>query len=202
MKKHKIIESFDFSIRVLNKENQCISYEFNCGDKYPEKGLADYLKVDAIKDMEIGEGVTYLVIDNNRKKLAGYFTLVSSAMTYRYRTESLEDGIYECLCGIPAIRISMFAVDVNYQDVFCEGRPIASWILDLLISKVDDISNSVSGVKAIFLHSLPSAENFYLKNEFYPCEEYFEILASNDDDLTVMYTFIREVKIIHEKSNK
>lgn len=202
---HREIEDFKAKIVIYDGSYKKIISQFNTGKSYPEKGLGDYIKGEAVDDLLSGDGVSYLVLamdeDDKVTDLIAYFTLVSSALPYIYRTED-DDGDYEEMCGIPAIRISAFGVSDIYQDVFYKGQPIAAHVFRTIISIVDRMSSGVSGIKAIYLHTLPSAKAFYLKNKMLEMEEYMKPFAGQDEDLDLMYVFIREVKLVHERKRK
>lgn len=46
--------------------------------------------------------------------------------------------------------------------------PISAWIMRSIIDFAYSLLNEVIGFKALFLHSLPEAENFYVANRFNP----------------------------------
>ncbi len=204
MGKHKEIDDINLSITLLDKKYKRFLKDFKTGNRYPEQGLGDYIMdSDAFEDMQNGDGVSYLVFrtneDDEPEELVSYFTLVSSAMPYMYRIEE-NDEVYEEMCGIPAIRIHMFAVSDKYQDVFFKGKPIAAWIFETIIHIIDEKSQKDTGIKAIYLHALPSSKGFYKKNKFLEAEPYMKPFAGMDDDLDVMYVFIRKVSVTYQNS--
>jgi len=184
-------KTFDYSVALLSEDNKAQIKGFICGNHYPEAGLADYLENNALDDIRNGNGVTYIIKDNSNNRLIGYYTLEASSLPYFYRDEEDED--YEVLCGIPAVKINMFAIDSQYQDLFFEGKPISAWILESIISEIYNMSVSGLGIKAIYLRPLPSAEKFYLKNGFTMDEGFFKPFASADDELNVMFMFIHHI---------
>lgn len=206
MKKHKEIEDINLSISILDEHHKKFLNKFQTGNNYPEKGLGDYIRDDAFDEMLSGDGVSYLVLKLNEEKepeeLVAYFTLVSSAIPCLYRTEEDDGEAYEVMCGIPAIRIHMFAVSDKYQDVFYKDKPIAAWIFETIISIIDEKAKRDTGIKAIYLHALPSSKNFYKKNKMLEAEKYMKPFSGMDDDLDVMYVFIRDVNITYEDTRK
>lgn len=207
MKLRKTIDNINLSISLLDKKHEVFFKNFKTGNKYPEKNLGDYLRNDAFNEMLSGDGVSYVVLEldeeDNPIDIVSYFTLVSSAMPYIYRTEGEEgEEPYETMCGIPAIRIHMFAVNDKYQDVFYLGKPIAAWVFELIINIINEKSQKDTGIKAIYLHTLPSAKSFYKRNKMLDAEKYMKPFSGMDDDLDVMYVFIREVKIVYEQRKK
>lgn len=55
------------------------------------------------------------------------------------------------------------------------------------------------GIKAIYLHTLPSAKAFYCRNYMKLAGDYFHPLAECDDDLEVLYILIRKVQGLDQK---
>lgn len=204
MKKHREVADINYSISLLEEKHRGLFKDFKTGNKYPEKGLGDYIQNDAFEDMQSGDGVSYVVLNNDENgelgELVAYFTLVSSAMPCIYRTE--DDEVYEAILGIPAIKIHMFAVSDKYQDVFYKNKPIAAWIFETIINIIDERSKKDVGIKAIYLHALPSSKTFYKKNKMLEAEKYMKPFSGMDDDLDVMYVFIRQVNITYENKNK
>lgn len=197
---HRIIDFFNPEIQLIQIDHQKYLKNFKTGSNYPEAGLGDYIKNDAFNDLLSGDGVSYIVFQENENNeiidTIAFFTLVSSAIPYIYRT--VDDEVYEAICGIPAIKIHMFAVNEKYQDVFYKNKPIAAIIFGTIIDIINDKSKTDIGIKAIYLHSLKSAEKFYLKNNIQIAEKYMLPFSGDDDDLTLMYTFIRDIKITYE----
>lgn len=207
--KHKEISDFQCSVYLLNEENHKFLKDFNTGDKYPEKGLGDYVREDALDEMQTGDGVSYIVMRKNKKQDSyeayeepiAYYTLVSSAIPITYRTID-EDGEFQVICGVPAVRIHMFAVKDTYQDVFFQNKPVAAWIFEDIINTINQKSKDDMGIKAIYLHAIPSAKAFYRKNKMLDAEEYMNPFSGMDDDCDVMYVFIREFHNTYEQRIK
>lgn len=208
MGEHKRIKDFNPIIRILDRNHIKYLQHFKSGSTYPEKGLGDYIKGDAFHDLLTGDGVSYIVFQTTSSDdtipdeekiidVVAFFTLVSSAIPYIYRTVD-EDGVYEAMCEIPAVKVNMFAVNDKYQDTFYENKPISALVFETIIDIIDNKAKTDMGIKAIYLHSLPSAEKFYLRNHMLKAEEYMQTFSENDDDLTAMYVFIRDVKIVYE----
>ena len=194
----KHIDEILFSEKVLTAEDKKMVDNFSTGTHYPEAGLADYLRTYAIEDIANGEGVTHLIINKKDDSIIGYYTLVSSALPYYYRTND-NGQYYQVLCGIPAIEVRMFAIDESYQDVFIGDTPISAIVFRHIVDYVCKLSETSAGIKAIYLHTLPSAQRFYEKNGMQKCEKYFVPFASEDDDLLVMYALINECNIVYEE---
>lgn len=107
------------------------------------------------------------------------------------------------ICGISAIEIKMFAVSEKYQDVFFqydgEDLPISAWIIRNIIDYAYSLLNEVVGFKALFLHSLPEAEQFYKINGFNSVENNMQPLHCVDSEYTAMYLALKEVHMNYDE---
>lgn len=209
MKERQYIQDFNFNINVLSKSDKKFLKTFCTGTNYPEKAIGEYLYSDEVfSDMETGDAVTYLVThtDNTKEKeIVAYFSLAASSLPYYFRDVDDEGNGYttDILCGISAIKITMFGVDVKYQNVFYkegnEDKPIAAWIFEAIIGIIDEMARNTMGIKAIYLHTLPRVKAFYCRNYMKPAGDYFHPLAECDDDLEVLYILIRKVQGLDQK---
>lgn len=212
MSEHKIITVFNPDVEQLELEHQDFLCDFDAGDEF--QNFNDFIQNDAFEYAEKGDGATYLVFnsiyDNDgnllNKVLMAYFTLSATSIPYidRIRLEPEEATVKgkefdERRCGIPSLEIKMFAVDRNYQDTFYEYEgefmPISAWILRMIIAYAYNMMKTVVGFKAVFLHSVPTAIEFYRKNFFHNAEKYMEPLYSLDDEYQAMYLSFCKVHI-------
>lgn len=175
---HNFIQYFDPNIVIFSDEYSNFLQKFDAGSD--NLSFNDFIKDEAQSYVDSGDGVTYLVfnqITSTTKELVAYFTLCSGAIPYFDRwkipeDEREENGLEydEQMQGIPAVELKMFAVSEKYQDLFYkyedEEKPIAAWILETIISTAYNLKNSILGVKALFLRSVPDAETFYKRNGF------------------------------------
>ena len=58
---------------------------------------------------------------------------------------------------------------------------------------------NVVGLKALFLHALPEAEDFYYKNGFNPMEINMQPLKCIDSEYTAMYLTLKEVYMNYDE---
>ncbi len=68
-----------------------------------------------------------------------------------------------------------------------------------IINYIDSLCENVLGFKAIFLHAVPNAENFYKTNGFNPVEINMQPLQSLDSEYKPMYLTLREVHMNYDK---
>lgn len=216
---HKHIEHFNPDVQKLRDVHQDFLYKtkiFNAGNGY--ENFNEFLAEEAIDFADSGDGVTYIIwnIFSNdegeeiRREIVAFYTLQATAIPYEdcmklEPEEAAEAGTeYDIeICGIPAIEIKMFAVNQKYQDLFYEYEgtdlPISAWVLQSIIDSVYDISKNDIGCKAIFLHSVPDAENFYIKNKFQRMKINMNPFHSIDSEFTAMYLPLCEITMHYEK---
>lgn len=142
-----------------------------------------------------------------KKDVVAYFTLAANAIPYidriKYEKETSESGEYdEENWGVPVLEIRMFAVNDKYQDVFYtyEERelPVAAWCLLAIVNYANYMLNFVLGFKALFLHSVPDAELFYLKNGFQDMRINMQPFANVDSDMRPMWLPLKDIHMNYE----
>lgn len=211
---HKYIKHFNPDISVLDTE--CRDYfDFNAGEG--NENFNDFLMYEADKYRLDGNGVTYGVWNvleekdkENSRDIVAYFTLSANAIPYIDRimideSEILMSGekFDEENWGISVLEIKMFAVDDNYQDGFYtfeeQALPIAVWCLYAIINYANTLLSSVLGFKALFLHSVPEAEKFYLRNGFREMRVNMHPFACIDSEMRPMWLPLRDIHMNYEK---
>ena len=211
VKNHKFIESFNPDIKIYSEEYQEYFNQFDAGKE--NFMFNDFIRKEAKEYLNSGDGVTYLVfnsLSNGNVELVSYFTLAGGAIPYIDRwkipdEEREENGLEydEQYCGIPAFELKMFAVSEKYQNLFYEyegeNKPISAWILGLIIGKVYCMKDTIVGVKALFLHSVPEAENFYKKNGFDYILKPMNPFYSVDCELKAMYIPFVDIHIHYDE---
>ena len=145
-----------FSPEIVKITEKC-NLPFNAGQEF--SNFNSFLAYDVEDYFLNGDGVTYLIKNGN--DVVAFYCISAGAIPYNYICENESQ-----MWGISIVEIRMFAVDEHYQDVFFEysgiNIPIAAWCLKYIINSIQ----SFIGVKAIFLHSVPTAEKFYKTNGF------------------------------------
>ena len=216
---HKHIEYFNPDVISLEQSHQDFSSEmklFNAGQKY--ESFNDFIDEEASEYKESGNGVTYVVwnvkYDENAietgRDIVSYYTLAATAIPYEDRIRRDEEEAKETgeefnieICGISAMEIKMFAVDEKYQDVFFkydgEDLPISAWIMRNIIDYAYSLLNDVISFKALFLHSLPEAEQFYRANGFHAMEVNMQPLHCVDSEYKAMYLTLKKVRVHYDE---
>lgn len=217
-REHNHIADFNPDVTSLEIAHQDFFDEmqsFNAGTEY--KNFNDFILKDADEYRDAGDGTTHIVWnvmydDNGNEKMremVSFYTLATTAIPYEDRIRLDEEESKQLgkefdsqICGIPALEIKMFAVDEKYQDLFYkyqgEDLPISAWIMRSIVAYAHELINDVVGFKAIFLHSLPDAEKFYLANEFNPIKINMQPLHGLDSEYTAMYLTLKEVHMNYD----
>lgn len=216
---HKHIEYFNPDVEVYNSAHQDFllkKVNFSAGAGY--ENFDDFLTDESLDYAEEGNGVTYIVwnvfYDNNgeeiKRDIVAFYTLSATAIPYEDRIRLDEEEAKKFgeefnveICGIPALKIEMFAVDERYQDLFYEYEgedlPISAWVMRNIIDYANALLKEVVGFKAIFLHALPDAEKFYLANGFHPMEINMKPLHCIDSEYKAMYLSLKEVYMNYDE---
>lgn len=211
-KERKYIAKFSPDVVRLTTQYQGNLQLFNAGKDY--LNFNEFLHNNEWKDfLEDKNGVTYVVndvISNNITKIVAYYTLSTTAIPYIDRwyippedRENIDIAYDEEECGISAIEIKMFAVSEEYQDVFFsfegEEKPISAWILSDIINTIRELAETVVSTKAILLHAVPEAEEFYIKNGFDYVMPYMHTFHSVDSEFSAMYLPLTQLKIHYDE---
>lgn len=207
---HEFISEFNPCVEVLKPKHKDYLLGFEAGEN--NWAFTDFAQNDALHYLAAGDGTTHLVFNKTECncELVAYYTLAASSIPYIDRIRlDVEDQkqtgkeFDEQQCGISAIEIKMFAVADKYQDLFYKydgiELPISAWVLRSIIDYIKELSDTVLGIKAIFLRSVPSAKSFYLKNEFNDIKKNMIPFHSVDSDLEPMYFHIKEIHMSYDE---
>ncbi len=197
---HPDVMSYERSHREFFRE-LC---EFDAGSRFCN--FNEFLVNDAADYAEAGKGVTHVIWNQigERREIVAYFTLTATSIPYISRTyytdeeaEKYGEQYNDEIWGIPAIEIGMFAVDQKYQDLFFRiddyEAPISAYCLLTVIGFAMRVMKRTVGFKALFLHSVPTAEAFYERNGFRPVKPHWQPLKSIDSEYTAMYMALQEL---------
>jgi hypothetical protein len=165
-------ENIDYSIESFSTEYCSMLSEFECGNSEIDR----YLCNDAKCDTTEGRGVTKLILNDNKSKVIGFYTLDCSAMIVETNESQGKIGL------APAVEIKMFAVDKSYQDIsyskIKEDGTFSDILLCEAINQINNFTESTCGAVCIILYSVPSAKKFYIRNKFV---SFKPIMKKNDD---------------------
>ena len=154
--------------------------KFDCGNE----DITEYLKKYAKEDGITGKGVTYILIDQEKRDIYAYATIKTHSLYYlddseRYRFIG-EEGKAPLMIAVPAVEIKMFAISrtLRGQTAYLidpKGNNYYSNIFfKLLLEKLYYMSMDTIGFQMIFLRANTEGEALYRKNRFVDCEEYLD----------------------------
>ncbi len=144
----------NFDIQTLGKEHDRKS--FSCGIDSLDK----YLRQHAGQDKRNKVSVTYILLDNTKHKVAGYYTLSSAAVDLIALPDELKKKLPN-YPALPATLIGRLAIDVNYQKM-----GLGEVLLLNALKRSYDTSLNVASLAVIVEAINKSAEEFYKKYGF------------------------------------
>lgn len=140
----------DLILEIINEDHLRPIGDFECDD---EKALSDYLKTDAYDDYQSGEGVTYILTNQSRNQIFGYFTIRCNSLQAK---KSCSKDII-----IPCVEITKFAVHWDHRK-----KSIGTILMQEGIMNIIKAIGEKVGVKGIMLFSLEKSVSFYEKFGF------------------------------------
>ena len=157
-KEHKI----DLKIEMLNQNFDLST--FDCGDE----DLNDFLKNDALIEQQKKLNVTHLIIYKN--EVIGYFSLLTDKINIKDMKnkdikENIESNLKNRYKTIPAVKIGRLAIDKKYAK-----KGIGTFILNNLITTLNEISKKDIGFRLISVEGYAEAYHFYTTNNFIPLQ--------------------------------
>ena len=179
-----LISNLSFQIEKITEN---CNLPFSAGKDFDN--FTSFLSNDVEDYFCNGDGVTYLIKNENTNDIIAYFCISASAIPFDYKIEG-ESSIW----GVSVVEIRMFAVNEPYQDVFMKDSkgnevPIAAWCLAYLIHQITEYI----GTKAIYLHSVPTAEKFYKRNGFMEMNNAMIPLHCLDDNLKELWLPLQRI---------
>lgn len=145
---------------LLNSELLGLAWSFSVNPNSCENSefYSEYLRFTAMGDQISGHNTTHLFIDDDTKQLMGFISLRASSI--------ISEDDSKAFIGIPALEISMLAVDEKY-----ERRGVGSALIDYAIATADELHKSFIGIQHIVLAADKLAVGFYKRMDFVPMED-------------------------------
>lgn len=148
---------------IINKENIGLAEKFSVNPCYCTNNdfYKDYLHFSAIHDLNTGNTVTHVFIDEDAQRIMGYISLRSNSII----SKNNEGNIV----GKPALEISVLAVDKDY-----ERRGVGTLLMSKAIEIASVLHREYAGIKYLVLTADAKAVGFYKKMDFHPIETQWE----------------------------
>lgn len=198
------MNSTDFRFIELNesKVTEEVIRQFNCGNDDMTQYLHKQAKIDTIQ----GEGVTYVLVNEDRKCIYAYATIKAHGLYYyedaeKYHTKQMDKN-GQVLLSMPSVEIKMFAISKklkrqvaytldpeklqHYSTIFFK------WFLEELYY----MSMNIIGFRMIFLRANNEGETLYRKNGFIEYDRYlstYDAKAEGCIPLAIALTEIEDV---------
>lgn len=144
---------------VIDKENVGLAGSFSVDPSSCENSefYKEYLQLSALSDQYSGKNTTHLFIDDAANRIMGFVSLRASAI--------ISAGEGESMAGIPALEVSVLAVDKDYA-----GRGVGRALIDYVIYQADELHQKHMGLQYIVLAADKKAVGFYERMDFVPIE--------------------------------
>lgn len=155
-------------INLLSEDDFFAVDSFDCGVE--NEPLTEYIKDKAFKENRSGKSKTYLVKNLENNDIIGYFSLRTSGLGF-------VDETTKAVNFIPAVELSEFALDNNYQ-----VKGIGSALFQgYIVPKVQELAKDF-GCQIILVYAFhEKAIKFYKKNNFIELKGVTEFLSIVDD---------------------
>ena len=145
---------------LLNSELLGLARSFSVNPNSCENSAfySEYLRFSAMGDQISGHNTTHLFIDDDTKQLMGFISLRASSI--------ISEDDSHAFIGIPALEISVLAVDEKY-----ERRGVGSALIDFAIATAAELHRSFIGVQHLILAADKLAVGFYKRMAFVTMED-------------------------------
>lgn len=144
---------------VIDKENVGLagSFSVNPSSCKNSEFYKEYLQFSALSDLYTGKNTTHLFVDEKANRIMGFVSLRASAI--------ISNGEGDSMTGIPALEVSVLAVDKDYA-----GQGVGSALIDYVISQADELHKQYMGLQYVVLAADKKAVGFYDRMGFVPIE--------------------------------
>lgn len=176
--------------------------QFDCGNV----DITEYLHHQAKKDTASGNGVTYVLVAEDRKRIYAYATIKTYSLYYyddadKYHTKPMNDE-GKILLSIPCVEIKMFAISkkLKHQAAYMldpeKLQHYSSIFFKWFLEDLYYMSMCTIGFQMIFLRANDEGEMLYRNNKFVDCGEYlstYDAKAEGCKSLAITLTEIENV---------
>lgn len=196
------VTEFKFIELNQSKVTDEVIKQFDCGNIDMTEYLHYYAKEDTIN----GNGVTYVLVTEDRKRIYAYATIKAYSLYYyddakKYHTKPMnEEG--KLLLSIPCVEIKMFAISKKLKGQVAYAldperqQHYSSIFFKLFLEDLYYMSMNTIGFQMVFLRANEEGERLYRNNRFVDCEEYlstYDAKAEGCKPLAITLTEIEDV---------
>lgn len=179
-----------------------VLFNFNCGND----DITDYLHYKAKKDSMNGKGVTYILVDDDKKRIYAYATISAHGLYYydeaeKYHTSPMtEDG--KLLLSIPCVEIKMFSISkrLKHQVAYLmdpiKKRHYSTLFFNMFLEKLYYMSMKTIGFQLIFLRANDEGEKLYRRAGFVEMDDFltsYDAKAEGCTSLVLPLSNIEEI---------
>ena len=174
--------------------------QFDCGNA----DMTEYLHCQAKKDAASGNGVTYVLVTGDRKRIYAYATIKAYSLYYyddanKYHAEPIDDG-GKILLSIPCVEIKMFAISrklkkqVAYTWDSENLQHYSSIFFKLFLEELYYMSMNTIGFQMVFLRANDEGERLYRNNKFVDCDEYLNTYDAKSEGCKSLAVTLTEIE--------
>ncbi len=174
--------------------------QFDCGNIH----MTEYLHRQAKSDAIVGNGVTYVLVSDDRERIYAYATIKTYSLYYyedakKYHTiPTSKNG--KILLAIPSVEIKMFAISKKLKGQVAyildpEGQQhYSSIFFKWFLEKLYYMSMDTIGFQMIFLRANNEGERLYRNNKFVECDEFLNTYDEMAEGCKALAITLREIE--------
>lgn len=174
--------------------------QFDCGNL----DMSEYLHYQAKRDTIDGNGVTYVLVSSDRKRIYAYATIKAYSLYYyedaeKFHVRALDDN-GRILLAIPSVEIKMFAISRKLKgQVAYTLDPIglqhySSIFFKWFLEKLYYMSMDTIGFQMVFLRANDEGERLYRNNNFVECDEFLSTYDAKAEGCTSLAITLKEIE--------
>ena len=170
--------------------SQDVIANFTC--KHPD--FDDFIHNDACTAMANGEGVTYVLVNDDEyykkevKNILAFATIQATSLYYNL-DESSEEGsknAYKKFYSLPCVEIKYFAIHKAFQKSIAAhidpDKYYSTIFFEYLLQDLYEMSCKIIGFQAIFLRANQNGYKLYKRKKFTDCSNYIISYEECDAD--------------------
>lgn len=172
--KHLYGEDITYKYDLIEPEDRDEFQAFSCGNQKLDKYIRDDLVINGRVDTE--DGLPFKVWDVETGKIFAVFSLAASGIVWK---------VDNYTHVVPAIKVDILAVDINYQKIHMDAGSkesddpddhyyLSDSIMCEIIKHCRNIAEKWATARYIILYADKAARRFYKRNMFSDFKEFME----------------------------